>query len=105
MTKPGTRIEAIMEVKDGVVKTYGQGTYVGDECPPDFEDIPGFTNPKLEMDDGSVRWGIDCWWGPVERIKEKFKGREFEKVTNNEKAIKGRNESPPHRRRAIRHDP
>jgi len=23
------------------------------------------TNPRIRLDDGSVIWGAECWWGPI----------------------------------------
>lgn len=32
-------------------------------------------NPKIELDNGDVVWGYQCWWGPEERWPEIAKGR------------------------------
>lgn len=34
-------------------------------------------NPRIDLDDGSVVWGFQCWWGPEEREEEKAAGREI----------------------------
>ena len=37
-------------------------------------------NPKIELDDGSVVWGFQCWWGPEEQYEEMVAGREVVQV-------------------------
>lgn len=27
-------------------------------------------NPRIDLDDGSVVWGYQCWWAPEERLSE-----------------------------------
>jgi hypothetical protein len=50
----------------------GYGTYLGDEpCPS----LDGFVNPKLQLDDGTIAWGCETWWGPEEVVKNKIEGR------------------------------
>ena len=36
----------------------------GKECPLPFFAMP-MTNPRIRLEDGSVIWGCECWWGPV----------------------------------------
>lgn len=71
MRTKGERVGAILGSKDGAVEFLGYGTYVGDEVPP--ENIGGFNfgnpNPKIELDNGKVVWGCECWWGPEDKIK------------------------------------
>jgi hypothetical protein len=66
---------------DGV-RLFGYGVYVGDHVPP--EDVMGpfcrpglygFENPKLVLDDGSVVWGCESWWGPESTIRFFVHGR------------------------------
>lgn len=73
----GDRVGAILSKDGGVVKFLGYGEYKGDEVPP--ENTGGFgplihesgrTNPKIELDNGSVVWGCECWWGDEEKIRE-----------------------------------
>lgn len=61
----GARIGALLSVDDEVVHFLGYGTYQGDQLPPDFP-LP---NPKLELDDGSIVWGYQCWWGPEDAVR------------------------------------
>lgn len=73
MKKPGDRIGAIQSAKDNTVKFLGYGVYVGDEVPGDFLPVP---NPKLQLDNGNIVWGYQCWWGSESAVKsqiEKYK--------------------------------
>jgi hypothetical protein len=71
MTAVGSRIGAFLDADKDGVKWLGWGKYVGDEVPP--KTIGGFntgrSNPKLEMDNGDVVWGCECWWGDAEKMK------------------------------------
>lgn len=72
MKKQGDRIGAILSAKDNMVKFLGYGVYLGEETPPDLP-IP---NPKLQMDNGAIVWGYQCWWGGESAVKsqiEKYK--------------------------------
>lgn len=35
--------------------------------PDEFAMYPGHTNPRIELDDGSIIWGYECWWKPVKK--------------------------------------
>lgn len=88
MTKPGTRVGAVLSANKDEVKFLGFGLYVGDEKPPGdivffggllseiYERQPEFsrdyTNPKIQLDNGDVVWGCECWWGPEEEVKKRF---------------------------------
>lgn len=37
-------------------------------------------NPKIELDNGDVVWGYQCWWGPEERFEEIARGRTVKHV-------------------------
>jgi hypothetical protein len=64
-TPVGARVGAIMDSEDGVVNFIGYGKYVG------FQPTKlGFENPKIELDNGKVVYGVQCWWGPEAEIKE-----------------------------------
>lgn len=71
----GERIGAILSATSEEVQLIGYGVYEGDEVPP--ETIGGFNmgnpNPKMVLDDGTVVWGCECWWGPEDEMKKKFK--------------------------------
>jgi hypothetical protein len=62
---------------EGTVYFLGYGEYVGDFIPE--EAVGGLAeicreyqieNPKLVLDDGSVVYGCECWWGSEEGIKK-----------------------------------
>lgn len=78
----GTRVGALLSADKECVRVLGYGRYVGDEIPP--ADLPGIgdrgllqiiaemgrANPKIVLDDGTVVYGAECWWGPEERIQQ-----------------------------------
>ena len=50
MTAVGTRVTAIMEARDGVVRSFGDGVYAGDfDLPPDAGGFNfGQKNPRID---------------------------------------------------------
>ena len=38
-------------------------------CEEDAEvpGMPGYLNPRITLDDGTVIWGYQCWWKPIEK--------------------------------------
>lgn len=70
MTKIGTRVGAMVSEKDGVVRFLGYGVYEGDFNYPGYN----LLNPRIKLDNGDVVWGLECWWGSENRIKEKLDG-------------------------------
>lgn len=77
-TEPGTRVGAIRNIGLNL-KAYffGWGVYQGNEpCPR----LGGHPNPKIQLDNGKVVWGCECWWGPEERIKRELDGLTIEIV-------------------------
>jgi hypothetical protein len=85
MYKPGIRVGAILGTKGKTVEFLGYGVYVGDVEPNDAigavaDAIKGIgcPNPKIELDNGKVVWGCECWWGPEEDIRRKLE--EYESV-------------------------
>ena len=75
--KVGYRVGAIQKADKETVYMYGFGTYVGDEVSPEFP-VP---NPKIQLDNGEVVWGYQCWWGPEEKVNEMIAGRKIEFVS------------------------
>ena len=69
----GHRIGAVLSATETEVKLIGYGTYQGEHVPPD--EIGGFNfgnpNPKLVMDDGTIVWGCECWWGDEAAVKKR----------------------------------
>lgn len=70
------RVGAIMSIKgsDKSINVIGYGTLLGEEIPPmnvnKFLHMAGVTNPKIKLDDGSIVWGCECWWGRECEINE-----------------------------------
>lgn len=86
-TEVGDRVGAILGAKDGVVEFLGYGEYKGEEVPEtavgwiaEAAQNAGITNPKIELDNGSVVWGCECWWGPEDTIQSRL--QEYDKVVN-----------------------
>lgn len=79
MRKIGDRIGAILSSDDDYVYFLGYGTYAGEEVPSDDVTMLGMQynkfgrkNPKLQLDNGEVIYGCECWWGPEDSIKHKL---------------------------------
>ncbi|MCF8299348.1 MAG: hypothetical protein K9J13_17500 [Saprospiraceae bacterium] len=67
------RVLAIECVEDGVMKSYGEGEYLGDKVP----DISPWKeaemkNPCIKLDSGKYVWGFQCWWGKADEVREKY---------------------------------
>ena len=65
----GFRVIAISHADEKNVFIFGAGVYKGRETSP-----IGFPNPKIELDNGDVVWGYQCWWGREDKVKEDFIG-------------------------------
>lgn len=65
--KPGTRVGAICSAGREEVRFYGWGVYVGDEIGGPMGEFP---NPKIQLDDGGVVWGCECWWGSEDQVRQ-----------------------------------
>lgn len=82
----GSRVMAILSAKDGVVNVLGEGEYLGEQVPDeaakslDVLRIVGVKNPAIKLDNGVTVYGAECWWGPADKVKEKFAGWEFRVV-------------------------
>lgn len=80
--QPGARVGAIKKADASTVWLYGYGTYDGDHVPPDGAGFfPGMPNPRITLDDGSVVWGFQCWWGPEDKIKDEYKNHTVVQVS------------------------
>jgi len=66
--KPGDRVTAVLSANTQTIKLLGHGTYHGETTPPKFP-VP---NPTLHLDDGTVVYGYQCWWGPEEKVLPKM---------------------------------
>lgn len=73
----GERVGAVMSADEATVRLYGFGRYAGHEVPPpgvsflglDLHEL-GHENPKIELDNGQVVWGCECWWGAESRVRK-----------------------------------
>ncbi|MFA7637420.1 MAG: hypothetical protein WCX81_06625 [Monoglobales bacterium] len=76
MRNKGDRVGAILSADKDEVRLLGYGTYLGDEVPPDgFMHEIGHQNPKIQLDNGDIVWGYQCWWGDEEQVKKKIGDR------------------------------
>jgi hypothetical protein len=70
----GERVGAVLGASKGseniksVVRFLGYGIYLGCEVNPDI----GISNPKIQLDNGNIVWGFQCWWGSEDKIKEQL---------------------------------
>lgn len=78
--KEGARVGAVLSITDGHAKLLGYGTYKGDLV-PHTDDVKlfgmsmkelGRKNPCIELDNGDLVYGCECWWGSEQSIKEKM---------------------------------
>ena len=80
--KIGERIGAILGSNNESVEFLGYGVYEGDEIPinavgqiAEIIKEVGNLNAKLKLDDGSIVYGCECWWGAEEKVKTILKDR------------------------------
>lgn len=94
---PSIRVGAILCADEEEVKLLGYGTYAGDFVPP--SDAEGFAlelnrcgveNPRIDLDDGKVVWGCECWWGPEMSIRDLIGDRQVVQVDIDEERGKHR---------------
>ncbi len=85
------RVTAAICMKDGKALIAGHGNYVGDVVPPPGVALMGIelhamgrANPKIELDNGNVIWGCQCWWGSEEAMAEKLEGHEIIELTSDQ---------------------
>jgi hypothetical protein len=71
MPKIGDRVAAVMEINDEERKVllFGAGVYVGDVVPENPSSTLAvycarnqLANPKIQLDDGKIIFGCECWW-------------------------------------------
>ena len=80
--QPGERVGAISHTDGDTIFFYGYGVYVGMFIPTieeagDNEMLLMFAearvaNPRINLDDGGVVWGMTCWWGAEEWCQSKL---------------------------------
>jgi hypothetical protein len=72
----GERVGAILKATNETVHLLGYGVFDGpQELPKELELWPGQINPRITLDNGTVIYGFQCWWGAEEVIKKKIAGR------------------------------
>ena len=79
--KEGSRVGAILSGDAVNIYFLGYGIYLSDVLLP--EDVKGFwaklcragkhKNPKIQLDNGKVVWGCQCWWGDEEKVRTMLK--------------------------------
>ena len=77
--KIGDRVGAIASIRNGVAEIFGFGTYKG-ALVPNHKDGRGTSadllkeadveNPTIELDNGELIYGCECWWASEEKIQE-----------------------------------
>jgi len=88
MIKKNERVGAILSVENKMVNFLGYGVYEGDFYPEEAvgmiaeikQDLvktgemtkETYTNPRIRLDNGSIVYGCECWWGSERIIKEKM---------------------------------
>jgi hypothetical protein len=82
----GMRVGVFHSCEKKTLALLGYGTYEGEEVPPEGIlgqvgplNILGWFTPKLKLDDGTVIWGCEAWWGPEPEIKAMEQGRQIVK--------------------------
>jgi hypothetical protein len=77
----GDRVMALRSADNNAKKVfvYGSGVYEGEQLFEHNEGLKaaGFKNPCIRLDDGNTVYGMECWWGPEEAVKNRFEGFEF----------------------------
>lgn len=72
----GTRVAALKYSNDmlSAPGLIGYGVYDGDfVIPAECAMLTSSPNsPRITLDDGSIVWGFECWWGPEQVAKQRF---------------------------------
>jgi hypothetical protein len=86
MKQPGDRVGAIMCAKGREVWLLGYGVFDGHQ--PIDDEATGWMadmlranrdeglyceNPRITLDDGSVLWGCECWWGGERALQQRVR--------------------------------
>lgn len=81
------RVLAIIACENGAVYSLGEGNYVGDFPLPDeivklfkAPSYDGRPIPKIELDNGDVVWGCECYWSEADKMRKHFEGAEWRDV-------------------------
>lgn len=68
--KAGDRVGAVKSANKDKVVLFGYGVYRGDQSDNEI----GIPKPKIELDNGKIVWGYECWWAVEHRIKDLVSG-------------------------------
>lgn len=73
MPQVNQKVIAIESMSDGVLKTYGEGEYLGDLVPDTapFKDM-NLKNPCIKLDSGGYVWGFQSWWGDADKVRKTY---------------------------------
>lgn len=77
MVNVGERVGAIRNIEENTVYLFGFGVYEGRI----HNDVIGFPNPRILLDNGKHVWGFQCWWGAEETVKESLEGKQVVDVS------------------------
>jgi len=87
LARVGERVGVLRDANPEVVHLFGYGVYACDEVPTEDVDgcmgrlgLFGVKNPKMVLDDGTVVWGCESWWGPEAKVKASIGDRKVEIV-------------------------
>lgn len=94
----GARVGAILSANSKEVQLLGYGVYDGEHEPPfgplgmnkdEYDKIAAemkregklpedfvWKNPRITLDDGTVIWGAQCWWGTEDSIRSSIGDRQ-----------------------------
>ena len=84
----GERVGAIIGADAETIKLLGYGVRIEDQIPPANTAGMGYilheiekTNPTLQLDNGDIVFGCECWWGSEDHIQHWIDGREIIEVS------------------------
>ncbi len=76
----GDRVGALLSMSETEVRLLGYGVYQG---PQPCDAIHGILNPQIKLDDGTIVWGYQCWWGVEEKVRANIGTRTIKMVSVN----------------------
>lgn len=79
---PGTHLLTIEEARE-FAKEGGNGDISDEDLKKHvdgFNESPMVKNPRIKLDNGSVAWGRECWWGDIAGCKKQYEGMTFVNV-------------------------
>lgn len=75
----GARVGVIQAADDDEVRLLGYGVRLEDSVPIqvagkhntvlEMMHVSNLTNPTMRLDDGTLVYGAECWWGPENSVK------------------------------------